>query len=142
MKCEHCGGNIIYDQGCFGSPAELKCISCGRRSGPEGREIMDEIEKKKCEKCGKEFPLTAEFFHRSACEPGGFVDWCKPCRNEQQSDWRVKNKRGKKAADLPPVPKRLAGRQKGINVKAKALSYPAPCTRGGYRPCSPQGHGR
>lgn len=40
---------------------------------------------RKCTKCKKEYPLTAEFFHRMG---DGFVHYCKPCRSEMQKSQR------------------------------------------------------
>ena len=38
------------------------------------------MEDKICSQCGKEFPLTSEFFHRDKAQPSGFRGNCKDCR--------------------------------------------------------------
>jgi len=50
---------------------------------------MDE-QKRRCRKCKKEYPLTAEYFHRMG---DGFVHYCKPCRPEMQKGYKRKDKR-------------------------------------------------
>lgn len=34
---------------------------------------------RRCKRCGQEFPLTAQFFHRGKGSAGGFIPECKPC---------------------------------------------------------------
>ena len=38
---------------------------------------------KKCNKCGKTYPATLEFFHKSH---GGLLGYCKLCRNKQEKE--------------------------------------------------------
>jgi len=35
-----------------------------------------------CQRCGEEFPATAEFFDRDITKKGGLKSWCKICRSE------------------------------------------------------------
>jgi len=47
---------------------------------------------KKCTKCGKSYPLTAEFFHRSKYSKTGFNPQCKPCALLKRKKYREKNR--------------------------------------------------
>ena len=47
---------------------------------------------KKCTKCGKSYPLTAEFFHRSKNSKTGFSSQCKPCTLLKKKEYREKNR--------------------------------------------------
>ena len=58
---------------------------------------MDE-QKRRCPKCKKDFPLTAEYFHRNGED---FVYYCKPCRSEMQKGYKLKEK-----IDSPPAKKK------------------------------------
>lgn len=49
---------------------------------------MDD-QNRECGKCGKKYPLTAEYFHRTG---DGFVYYCKPCRSEMQKGYKRKDK--------------------------------------------------
>jgi NAD-dependent SIR2 family protein deacetylase len=67
-----------------------------------------EEKKIKCRKCEKEFPATADFFHRLR---DGFMPYCKPCRSEMHKKYkgRIKNKKEEKTQkSLDPVPACLA----------------------------------
>ena len=39
MKCEHCGGAIIVDPGCYPEGPTKKCMNCGRE--PKEKKIME-----------------------------------------------------------------------------------------------------
>lgn len=47
---------------------------------------------KKCSKCGKEYPLTAEYFTMRAKNKDGFHGQCKGCVEEYNKQYRGKNK--------------------------------------------------
>ena len=54
---------------------------------------------RKCNGCGKEYPLIPEFWHRlSVYDNLGFRIWegfyyqCKECRNAKKREWNKKNK--------------------------------------------------
>ncbi len=36
----------------------------------------------KCRKCGKEYPLTSEFFYRDSSAKSGFHTYCKSCKHQ------------------------------------------------------------
>ena len=55
------------------------------------------MEQRKCRKCQKEYPLTAEYFHRMGDD---FVYYCKPCRSEMQKGYKRKSK----VSSVVPVP--------------------------------------
>ncbi len=38
--------------------------------------------KRRCPQCGRKLPLTAQYWHHSRSNPGGFAGWCKSCRSE------------------------------------------------------------
>jgi len=90
MKCPHCGGSLLFEPGLFNDEPALKCMACGRRV------FMDE-QKRRCLKCKKEYPLTAEYFHRMG---DGFVYYCKPCRSKMQKGYKRKSK----VSSVVPVP--------------------------------------
>jgi hypothetical protein len=90
MKCRHCGGTLIFDEGCFPHGPEWKCSMCGRR--PQGGKVMAE-EKKTCIKCSGEFPKDEEHFQRSKVTKDGFEGQCRDCRKKYFEDYR-KKKRG------------------------------------------------
>ena len=46
---------------------------------------------KRCTKCGKSFPATSEFFHRSKAYNDGFKYTCKSCRREYEHQLSVAN---------------------------------------------------
>jgi hypothetical protein len=89
MKCPHCGGSLIPEPGDYMNEPALKCMSCGRRVKME--------QMRECRKCKKEYPLTAEYFHRMG---DGFVYYCKPCRSEMQKGYKRKGK----VSSVVPVP--------------------------------------
>ena len=95
MKCKHCAGLIIHDPGCFPNGPTDKYSNCGREVKP-----MDEIEKKRCNKCKIEFPPTNEFFSNNKATPDGLERWCKACKKNTQADYRLKKakERNKPAA--------------------------------------------
>jgi len=84
LKCTHCGGSIVHDPGNYASPAEIKCLSCGRR-------VM-ETEKKTCMKCDKEFLKTEDYFSKNPKNNDGFEGQCKSCRKKYFADYRKKKK--------------------------------------------------
>lgn len=47
---------------------------------------------KPCSKCGVKFPLTAEFWHRHKKTRDGFAERCKPCRIEDNAQYRNQNR--------------------------------------------------
>lgn len=66
------------------------------------------MDKKACSKCGQEFLLTEEFWHRLKTSTDGFDTQCKICVNERHTNYRKKNpeKFKKKAKKRPaPIPK-------------------------------------
>jgi len=46
-------------------------------------------QERECRKCKKEFPLTAEYYHRMG---EGFVHYCKSCRSQMQKEYKRKGK--------------------------------------------------
>lgn len=46
---------------------------------------------KRCSKCGKEYPLTDEFWHRSNTHKCGYKSACKDCRKKECQEYRVNN---------------------------------------------------
>ncbi len=45
---------------------------------------------RRCPKCGDEWPLTSEFYHRNRTESDGYESWCKACKNELRAALREK----------------------------------------------------
>ena len=55
---------------------------------------IDKLLKKRCSKCGKKYPPTEEFFHKTKLN--GYIYLhakCKKCRNEEKRVWNKKNKK-------------------------------------------------
>lgn len=46
---------------------------------------------KRCPRCEKELPQTAEFFKRSSRTKGGFFCYCKVCDSKRVAEWKEKN---------------------------------------------------
>lgn len=44
---------------------------------------MTVVKTQVCSKCGKELPLTAEYFHRDKYKPSGFKPECKDCNRKR-----------------------------------------------------------
>lgn len=51
-----------------------------------------------CNKCGRELPLTTEYFHRQATAKRGFVYDCKECRKKVYKGYREKRKKEEEEA--------------------------------------------
>lgn len=51
---------------------------------------------KKCGRCGKEFPATAEYFHKEKRKKGGLALWCKQCRSNYGKKYREQTKEHRK----------------------------------------------
>jgi len=49
------------------------------------------LETKKCNKCGRELPLTEEYFSKRKDSSDGFRGECKPCRSEYNKQYRIDN---------------------------------------------------
>lgn len=47
---------------------------------------------KPCAKCGREYPMTTEFYTRRAAAPDGLHSWCKPCQQEYDRARRLRKK--------------------------------------------------
>lgn len=109
-KCTHCGGSIVHDPGNYASPAEMKCMSCGRRVMEKG--------KKTCIKCGGEFPETEDYFRKSSANKDGFEGQCKSCRKKYFDDYRKKKKN---ELSLPPdhPPQKLKKQRKHMILPAR-----------------------
>lgn len=67
---------------------------------------------KRCPRCEKELPQTAEFFKRSSRTKGGFFCYCKACDNRRVAEWKqanpekVKSQKRQWAAKNPDAVKR------------------------------------
>ena len=48
---------------------------------------------KKCNRCKKEFPATAEFFQRDRSTPSGFFTYCKDCASIKRRERYLKNRK-------------------------------------------------
>ena len=48
--------------------------------------------KKNCNRCGVEFPNTADFFYRKSAAKDGLQGWCKACAVEYQKQYCLSNK--------------------------------------------------
>lgn len=46
---------------------------------------------KRCTKCGNEYPLTAEFWHKSGDSVDGFKARCRSCRNQDNRAYEARN---------------------------------------------------
>lgn len=59
--------------------------------------------RKKCSKCGEEFPATREFFHVNKRAKYGVESMCKLCKNEYTHEWYVRQGGNERtyAIDLP-----------------------------------------
>ena len=89
MKCEYCGGTIIFKPGNSVEPDRAVCMACGRE--PKEKEKKMDEKTKKCTKCKKDLPATNEFFHTNSLRSDGFetkCKKCKKCRNEYQRNLR------------------------------------------------------
>ncbi len=47
--------------------------------------------KKCCTKCGKEYPVTLEYFYKSTKGKNGFTSWCRICYKEAAKIFREKH---------------------------------------------------
>lgn len=47
-------------------------------------DLYKDLPKVKCKKCGEEYPLHSDFFHRYH---EGFKSWCKICKNKENSNY-------------------------------------------------------
>ena len=68
MRCNHCSGSMIFDQGHSLDPARLKCLSCGREERMPEEEKTEET-KKLCPICGK-VPYRGHHHERRAKDKG------------------------------------------------------------------------
>lgn len=50
------------------------------------------VEKKRCTKCGEEYPATTEYFHRDAGRKDGLHAYCKACSCEQARRWHANHR--------------------------------------------------
>jgi len=96
LKCEYCGGAIVYRAGSWGEPDRLVCMACGRE--PKGEE--KKMEKRNCILCGQVFEAKRE----------GTTVCCKKCRNIKYKSSR---------------PKRNSEKSRKIRRK-KAIQNPGP----------------
>ncbi len=53
---------------------------------------MEEIEMKKCSKCGEEKIASNEYFYRNKGYKDGLMGWCKVCTRECTGEYRKNNK--------------------------------------------------
>jgi endogenous inhibitor of DNA gyrase (YacG/DUF329 family) len=86
MKCGHCNGAIIYQQGNSIEPDRLVCMACGRE--PKGEE--KKMEKRNCIVCGQEFEAKRE--KTTVCS--------KKCRNIDYNSRRPKINSEKSSKDI------------------------------------------
>ncbi len=87
MKCQHCGGSMIYDPRNYPDEPSLKCMSCGREPKEGGGKMAEE--KQTCIKCGNEYPATIEFFNACSAKKNGLDSRCKTCMKKYNSDRRA-----------------------------------------------------
>ena len=85
MKCETCGGSLIYHPGNCLEQAVVKCMACGRPAEGEGK--MESIPKR-CSKCLRDLPI--ESFHKNKTTNDGLERWCKDCKKKASQDYRSK----------------------------------------------------
>lgn len=69
-------------------------------------------EMKICTKCGKEKPMTEEFFHKNPDYACGYGNRCKVCVNEKWTDDEFKKARNEKNRLKTLERKRLAAERK------------------------------
>lgn len=53
---------------------------------------MIEEGKQKCSKCGRQLPLSEEYFARNCTRPNGFHTMCKECQKKYFKEYYKKNK--------------------------------------------------
>lgn len=88
---------------------------------------------RRCIECQQEKPLTSEFWHKASNNSEGFHVRCKPCRTEQQRQYRAKNRekqtlKNRERARRPDVRKRASASRYKTTVEHIMSFYDGQCS--------------
>lgn len=110
-----CASRIPYDSNCSKCPIGLALIGIKPKPEPEKHtkgnidmnqktketeapKVPEVPMKKCCGKCGKDLPMTPEYFARNSAYSCGFNNVCKMCKNAEQREKYALKKAAKEAA--------------------------------------------
>lgn len=87
MKCVHCGGQVILQEGFLKGETRVSCLQCGREPRPK-ESVMENS--KICSKCKKEKDIDGFGIYRSA--PDGHHRMCLECKKAYDADYRARKR--------------------------------------------------